>query len=158
MGLHERYGLTKVINTRGTFTPLRVSRSSAAVGAAVAEALGEFFVVDELQDLVGHVIARDTGAEIGCVTHCASAAITPAGLLRHSRSMPIAAPNTIAAPSRIRISQMLVVETSTIASLQEPLLQTPARIARFRASSDGARSVPYAPHVRREILSLDNVR
>jgi L-seryl-tRNA(Ser) seleniumtransferase len=88
MGLHERYGLTKVINTRGTFTPLGVSRSSAAVGAAVAEALGEFFVVDELQDLAGHVIARDTGAESGCVTHCARAAITLAVAAAMTRGEP----------------------------------------------------------------------
>ncbi len=47
MSLHDRYGLTRVINAAGTFTPLGVSRSPAAVGNAVAEALSAFFVIDE---------------------------------------------------------------------------------------------------------------
>ena len=35
-------GLTPVINARGTFTPLGVSRSSAGVQQAVAEMLGRY--------------------------------------------------------------------------------------------------------------------
>jgi L-seryl-tRNA(Ser) seleniumtransferase len=104
MGLHERYGLTRVINARGTFTPLGVSRSSAAVGATVAEALGEFFVVDELQNLAGRVIARDTGAESGCVTHCASAAITlaiAAAMTRGEAAKVAALPDTTGMPNAV---------------------------------------------------------
>ena len=43
MNVHDRYGLTKVINARGAYTPLGVSRSSEQVGRAVAEALRQPF-------------------------------------------------------------------------------------------------------------------
>jgi uncharacterized pyridoxal phosphate-dependent enzyme len=76
MGTHERHRLTEVINARGTFTPLGVSRSSAAVAEAVAEALPEFFVMEELADRVSEAIAHATGAQAAAVTHCTSAAIT----------------------------------------------------------------------------------
>lgn len=76
MSIHERYGLTPVINASGTYTPLGVSRSSDSVGRAVADALGEFFVIDELQTVVSRTLARMTGAEAGAVTHCVAAGIT----------------------------------------------------------------------------------
>lgn len=76
MGAHERYGLTEVVNARGTFTPLGVSRSSAVVAAAVAEALPEFFVMDELADRASIALAAATGAPAGAVTHCTAASIT----------------------------------------------------------------------------------
>ena len=57
MNVHDRYGLTKVINARGTFTPLGVSRSSDQVSRAVAEALQDYFVIDELQNLVSRKMA-----------------------------------------------------------------------------------------------------
>jgi uncharacterized pyridoxal phosphate-dependent enzyme len=76
MGAHEKYGLTEVVNARGTFTPLGVSRSSAGVAAAVAEALPEFFVMDELAGRVSLALSAATGAEAGAVTHCTAASIT----------------------------------------------------------------------------------
>lgn len=76
MDLHQRYGLTPIINAAGTFTPLGVSRSSARVAAATAEALSQFVVIDELQDRAGRALARATGAESGAVVHCAAAGIT----------------------------------------------------------------------------------
>lgn len=76
MGLHERYGLTPVINARGTYTPLGVSRSEERVAAQAAEALSEFFVMDELKDLAGRVIVEVMGAEAGTVVHCTSAGTT----------------------------------------------------------------------------------
>jgi uncharacterized pyridoxal phosphate-dependent enzyme len=68
--------LTDVINARGTFTPLGVSRSSPRVAAAVAKVLGEFVLVDELQQAVAARLSRLTGAESATVTHCAAAGIT----------------------------------------------------------------------------------
>ena len=76
MTLHQRYGLTRVINARGPFTPLGVSRSSATVGQAVAQALGEYFVIDELQDAFSRAVSRLTGAEAGAVSHCVAAGVT----------------------------------------------------------------------------------
>lgn len=76
MDLHQRYGLTPVINAAGTFTPLGVSRSSTRVAAAAAAALSQFVVIDELQDRAGRALARATRAEAGAVVHCAAAGIT----------------------------------------------------------------------------------
>lgn len=76
MSLHRRYGLTRVINARGPFTPIGVSRSSGETAAVVAEALSHHFLLDELQDRASESISRFTGAEAGTVTHCAAAGIT----------------------------------------------------------------------------------
>jgi L-seryl-tRNA(Ser) seleniumtransferase len=76
MGLHDQYELTQVINARGTFTPLGVSRTCDKVAKVVAEALSGFFLMDELQDLASRTIAQSSGAEAGTVVHCTAAAIT----------------------------------------------------------------------------------
>ncbi|MBB4688741.1 aminotransferase class V-fold PLP-dependent enzyme [Amycolatopsis jiangsuensis] len=90
-GIHDRYGLTAVVNARGTFTPLGVSRSSAEVAAATGEALSEFFVLEELKELAERTITEVTGAPSGTVVHCASAGIT----------LAVAATMTGVSPSRI---------------------------------------------------------
>lgn len=69
-------GLSEVVNACGTYTPLGVSRSSPAVAEAVAGALQEFFVMDELADHASEAIARATGAEAAAVVHCTAAATT----------------------------------------------------------------------------------
>jgi L-seryl-tRNA(Ser) seleniumtransferase len=76
--LHERFGLTRVINAAGTFTPVGVSRSSEAVARATAAALGDFFVIEELQAAADRALAKHAGADAGTVTHCAAAGITQA--------------------------------------------------------------------------------
>lgn len=76
MHLHEKYALTPVINAAGTFTPIGVSRSSEHVRTTVAEALGAFFVIDELHTALSREVARVTGAEAAAVAHCVAAAIT----------------------------------------------------------------------------------
>ena len=76
MALYEQYKLSKVINARGTFTPVGVSRSPAAVCQAVAHALSGFFIIDELQAVACRKISELTGAEAGTVVHCTSAGIT----------------------------------------------------------------------------------
>lgn len=68
-------GLTPVINARGTFTPLGVSRSSPAVQRAVAEMLGRYVLIEELQALVSREVSSWTGAEAAWVTHCTSASL-----------------------------------------------------------------------------------
>lgn len=73
---HGSLGLTKVINAAGSYTPLGVSRSSKAVAAATGAALPHWFVIDELQVLVGRRLASFAGAEAAAVTHCAAAGIT----------------------------------------------------------------------------------
>lgn len=78
MNLHRRFDLTPVINASGTFTPLGVSRSSPAVREASAQALGEFLLIEELQQRAGAAIAAWSGAEAGAVVHCVAGAITMA--------------------------------------------------------------------------------
>lgn len=90
-GLHDQYGLTQVINARGTFTPLGVSRSSPRVASATAEALSGFFIMEELQDLADRAIAEAAGAEAGTIVHCTAAAIT----------LSVAASMTGLSPARI---------------------------------------------------------
>lgn len=71
-----RHGLSDVINAAGTFTPVGVSRSSSQVAAITADALGDYFIIEELQQAAGRVLARWSGAEAGALTHCTAAAIT----------------------------------------------------------------------------------
>ncbi len=66
----------RVINARGTYTPLGVSRASPGVAAAVAQVLQQFVLVDALHDAVGTQLARWAGAEAGAVTHCTAASLT----------------------------------------------------------------------------------
>lgn len=89
--IHARLGVRRPINAAGTFTPLGVSRSPPTVGAAVAAALGEFFIIDELHSLASRRLAAWSGADAGTVTHCVSAAI----------SLSIAATMTGDDPARI---------------------------------------------------------
>lgn len=76
MVLYEKYKLSNVINAKGTFTPIGVSRSPAAVCDAVAHALSGFFIIDELQAVASRKLSEVTGAEAGTVVHCTSAGIT----------------------------------------------------------------------------------
>ncbi len=76
MTFREAYGLRTIINARGTFTPLGVSRSSPAVARAVGEALSDFYVIDELHDLAGRRLADWAGADAAALLHCTAAAIT----------------------------------------------------------------------------------
>ena len=75
MEIQKTYQLTEIINAAGTFTPLGVSRSSPEVARITAQALSEFFIIDELQDVASNTIADWCGAEAGTITHCVSAAI-----------------------------------------------------------------------------------
>jgi seryl-tRNA(Sec) selenium transferase len=76
LSARNRYRLDPVVNARGTYTPLGVSRSSQKVREAVDEALSRFYVMDELQDAASRLIADMTGAEAGAVVHCTAAGIT----------------------------------------------------------------------------------
>ena len=76
MDLKAKYGLNEVINARGTFTPLGVSRSSDHVAGVTGEALKQYFDIEELQAKAGEIIARHCGAQYATITNCASAAIT----------------------------------------------------------------------------------
>ncbi len=76
MDLQSKYELNTIINARGAFTPLGVSRSSNYVADITGEALKQYFDINELQTKAGQIIASHCGAEFATVTNCASAAIT----------------------------------------------------------------------------------
>ena len=104
MTIHDKYELTPVINAAGSFTPLGVSRSSPAVGQATAEALSEFFIIDELQEAASRAIKRLWGAEAGAVTHCVAAGITVSVAAAVAGSAPervAALPDTTGLPNRV---------------------------------------------------------
>jgi uncharacterized pyridoxal phosphate-dependent enzyme len=65
-----------LINARGTFTPLGVSRSSASIAHATAKALSEFHKISDLQMKLESALRRWSGAEAGSATHCTAASIT----------------------------------------------------------------------------------
>jgi uncharacterized pyridoxal phosphate-dependent enzyme len=97
-------GLTQVVNARGTFTPLGVSRSSAEVAGAVAAALGGFFVIDELLDSLSREAVAAIGAEAATVVHCAAAGITVAIAATMTGSDPrrvAALPDAEGMPNRV---------------------------------------------------------
>lgn len=104
MNVLDRYCLTRIINARGTFTPLGVSRSSEHVGQSVAEALQDYFVIDELQDLASRTIKDFAGSEAGAVTHCVAASITmsiAAAMVGTSSDKIAALPDTNGVPNRV---------------------------------------------------------
>jgi L-seryl-tRNA(Ser) seleniumtransferase len=76
MDLHEKYGLTRVINACGKMTALSGAIVLPEIAEQASESLEHFFILDELQAAAGKVIAEATGAESGCVTACTSAGIT----------------------------------------------------------------------------------
>ncbi len=120
MTLHQKYNLTKIISAAGSFTPLGVSRSSARVGQAAAEALSEFFVMDELQDVASAAIADWTGAEAAAVTHCVAAGLTLGVAAAMTGGHPdgvAVLPDTSGMPSRV------VLPAGSAVNYGHPLLQ-----------------------------------
>lgn len=79
MDFYQRHDLSKVINAGGTETVLGAAPVGLAVQKAMAEILPLPVVMEDLQRHASKVISRVTGAEAGCVTACADAAIV-AGL------------------------------------------------------------------------------
>ncbi len=67
---------TPIINARGTFTPLGVSRSSARVASAASQALTHFYIMEEVEQAVDRELSRWCGAKAGTVVNCTAAAIT----------------------------------------------------------------------------------
>ncbi|HVL56304.1 MAG TPA: hypothetical protein VM491_07360 [Burkholderiaceae bacterium] len=144
MSLHERYRLTRVINAAGSYTPLGVSRSAAPVASAAAEALSEFFVIDELQRAASDAIARATGAESAAVTHCAAAAIT----LSVAATMTGADPDAIARlPDASGLPRRVVMPAGHAVDYGHPIVQD-VRLA-------GATPVPVGGDGPEPICELD---
>lgn len=120
MSILEQHNLTRVINARGAFTPLGVSRSSPEVCSAVAEALSYYFIMDELQDLVSKRIASFTGAQAATVTHCVASAIT----VSIAATMAGTSPETIASlPDSGGMPNCVVIPAGHDIDYGHPILQ-----------------------------------
>ena len=76
MGAVNELGLRPIINACGPATRVGGHRMHPEVVAAVAEAAGLHFAIDELQERAGAVIAEATGAEAGFVSAGASSGLT----------------------------------------------------------------------------------
>jgi len=69
------FGLRPIVNAVGTATRVGGQRMHPEVIAAMADAAGRHFAIDELQEIAGREIAAATGAEAGYVTSGASAGL-----------------------------------------------------------------------------------
>lgn len=76
--IYESIGVRPLINARGTVTIVGATRILPEVQQAMERAVREYVQLDELMEGVGRRLGELTGAEWGCVTSGASAAITVA--------------------------------------------------------------------------------
>lgn len=76
--IYDSIGVRPLINARGTVTIVGATRVLPEVRKAMDAAVREYVQLDELMDGVGQRLAELTGAEWGCVTSGASAALTMA--------------------------------------------------------------------------------
>ena len=120
MKIHNKYNLTKIINARGTFTPLGVSRSTRKISKDVSNALEEFFLIDELQELASKKISQLTGAEAACVTHCTSSSISMAvaGMMTGTSSSNIAL-----LPDTTNMKNKVIIPKGHIVNYGQSILQ-----------------------------------
>ena len=65
MGAVSELGLRPIVNACGPATRVGGHRMHPEVAAAMAEAAGRHFAIDELQEQAGAIIAEATGAEAG---------------------------------------------------------------------------------------------
>lgn len=73
--IFQKYGLTRVINTRGPATVLGASTVPDEIREEVSQILGSSVEMWELQRCASQWISELTGAPAGCVTGCTSAGI-----------------------------------------------------------------------------------
>lgn len=74
--IYNSLGVRPLINARGTVTIIGATRILPEVKVAMDEATKDYVQLDELMDGVGKRLSELTGAEWGCVSSGASAAIT----------------------------------------------------------------------------------
>ena len=108
MDLHERYGLRRVINAYDKATFLGGARVLPEIAEVVSAGLAEPFEIDDLQAAAGRAIAAHCGAEAGCVTACAAAAITlgvASCMTGTDRERVAQLPDTTGMPGRVVIQR-----------------------------------------------------
>jgi len=118
--LHQDYDHHKIINARGVFTPLGVSRSPKEVADAVSFALQHYFVIDDLLNIADDALGRFSGQEAGTITHCAAAAIT----LSVAAAMSGETPDNIARlPDTTGMPNQVVIQAGHLVNYGHPISQ-----------------------------------
>lgn len=110
----------RILNARGPFTPLGVSRSPEPVASAVAGALQSFADIAALQDAANTALGTYAGAEAGTVVHCASAGITLAVAAAMTGSDPA---RVAALPATEGLRNRVVLPTGHAVNFGHPLEQ-----------------------------------
>ena len=152
MDLHKKYALTKVINAKGVYTPLGVSRSSQEVATATGEALKHYFDIEQLLQTAGGIIADSCGAEFATIVHCASAA----NILSIAATMTGSDPVKIAQlPDTKGMKNKVVISTCHLINYGHPIEQD-IRIAGAIPLIAGADQKCTTEQLR-ESLSQENV-
>jgi len=151
MDLYERYGLRRVINAYDKATHLGGARVLPEIAAVVAAALPEVFELDDMQAAAGRAIAAATGAESGCVTACAAAAITlgVAASMTGGDSEKVAQlPDTAGMPNRV------VIQRGHCISFGAPVAQL-IRLAGAEVAPAGSADGCTAGQLERELAEGD---
>ncbi len=73
--LHERYGLTQVINLSGPLTIYGTGQTSREVASVATEALQHEWLISEILDRASDTISRWSGARAGTLTACSASGI-----------------------------------------------------------------------------------
>ncbi len=116
----EKSGDHRIINARGPFTPLGVSRSPEPVALAVAQALQNFADISALQEAANTALREHAGSEAGTVVHCAAAGIT----LAVAAAMTGSDPESVAAlPSTAGMRNRVVLPAGHAVNYGHPLEQ-----------------------------------
>ena len=152
MDLHKKYALTKVINAKGVYTPLGVSRSTESVAAQTGEALKHYFDIEQLLQTAGGIIADSCGAEFATIVHCASAA----NILSIAATMTGSDPDKITRlPDTTGMKNKVVISTCHLINYGHPIEQD-IRIAGAIPLIVGAHQICTTEQLR-ESLSQENV-
>ena len=120
MDFHKKYALTKVINAKGVYTPLGVSRSVESVAEQTGEALKHYFDIEQLLQTAGGIIADSCGANFATIVHCASAA----NILSIAATMTGSDPDKIAQlPDATDMKNKVVISTCHLINYGHPIEQ-----------------------------------
>lgn len=131
MGNVARLAESKLINARGPFTPLGVSRSTEPVVYAVANALRDFADISAIQEAANSALSNHAGSEAGTVVHCAAAGIT----LAVAAAMTGTEPNHIAAlPNTKGLRSRVILPLSHAVNYGQPVEQAIRLAGRHQSS------------------------
>ena len=77
---YARWGIRRLLNASGTLTINTASPVAPEVRRIAEWAMDRSFVLAELHERSGPVVAHATGAESGCITACSAAGKSTIGL------------------------------------------------------------------------------